>query len=52
LSFPSGSPSGDEMENWMEKFSWMWESKDMIMLAIGYEGVALESVASIRWMIE
>jgi len=32
LSFPSGSPSGDEMENWMVKFSWMRESKDMIVV--------------------
>jgi len=28
---PSGPPSGDEMENRMVKFSWMRESKDMVV---------------------
>jgi len=34
LSFQSGSPSGDEMENLMVKFSWMRESKDMIVVVV------------------
>jgi len=39
------------MENWMVKFSWMWESKDMLLL-IGYEKVVVirVNVPAVKWM--